>query len=299
TGDAALALVSPSVSAANETEKYAVSISSGDNCSYLSSVGVAGDFACNKYAGAYVNDLASVDPDTAYEVLAADGSFAGEDSHGNPKINVNSDYAKWIVACSTSDTQPGTMNAAVQGFIEKHTTTDSAVANGLINFGMNFIPFEGFLDAFDALEQEDNIKWNSGLACTGKSRNAAVDNKVRYFSTYNLDQRVLSEMGILESNSTLAFLDEYYKEFPLDNSFEGQIARVSGMTKEDVSDTLALIDYYRYVANYDPTERYAFGESQVNVDGKPMFDNENVLANDGIMLNVIVFADVRNRSFAI
>ena len=299
TGDAALALVSPSVSAANETERYAVSISSEENCSYLSSVGVAGDFACNKYVGAYVGDLTTLDPNTAYEELEAAGSFSGEDSNGNPKIKADSDYARWIVACATSDTQPGTMSAAVQGFISKTTQTDNAVVNGLINFGMNFIPFEGFLDIGDSIEQEDLLKWNSGLACTGHSGNAEIDRRVRYFSTYNLDQRVLSDMGVIESNSTLAFLDEYYKDFPLDNSFEGQIARVSGMTKEEVSDTLALIDYYKYVAEYDPTERYAFGESQVKLDGRPMFDNENVLANDGIMLNVIMFADVRNRSFAV
>ena len=164
---------------------------------------------------------------------------------------------------------------------------------------MNFIPFEGLLDVAQAVESESNVNWNTGFACTGNTDDANLNNKVKYFSMYNLDQRVLSDMGILESNSTLAFLDDYYKEFPLDNSFEGQIARVSGMTKEEVSDTLALIDYYKYVAEYDPTERYAFGESQVKLDGRPMFDNENVLANDGIMLNVIVFADVRNRSFAV
>lgn len=297
--DATLALVSPSASAANETEAYAISIADESNCQNLSSVRVAGDFACNKYSGAYVNELSTMDPDEIYEQMVNYGSFAGEDSYGNPKVNANSEYAKWIVACKTSDTQPGTMSGAVQGFIEQHTSTDSAVANGLINFGMNFIPFEGLLDVAQAVESESNVNWNTGFACTGDTDDANLNNKVKYFSMYNLDQRVLSDMGILESNSTLAFLDEYYKEFPLDNSFEGQIARVSGMTKEEVSDTLALIDYYKYVAEYDPTERYAFGESQVKLDGRPMFNNENVLANDGIMLSVIVFADVRNRSFAV
>lgn len=301
TGSSVLAIVNPSASAVSDVNGFAASLASDDNCAYLSSVNVAGDFACNKYAGAYVDELTTMDPETVYQNLKSDGSFDGEYSDGNPKVNVNSDYAKYIVACVTSDSQPGTMNSAVEGFIEKATTTGNVVADGLINFGSNFIPFEGFLDAWDAAEKEANFKWNSGQACTGKTGDTAFDEKMKNFSMYNLDQRVLYDMGIIENNSTVAFLEEYYKENPLDDSFEGKIARFSGMTKEEVSDTLALIDYYQYIANYDPSGRYVFGEQVVEEEKELRFDNENSVAENvwGVLADTISYADVRNRSFAV
>ena len=116
-----------------------------------------------------------------------------------------------------------------------------------------------------------------------------------------LNQRVLNEMGILETNSTVSFLEDYYKENPLDQSFEGKIARFSGMTKEQVSDTLAMIEYYNFVANYDASERYAFGAPAVEMEKELKFDNENVVADNPVIIlaNRVVYADVRNRSFAV
>lgn len=301
-GTSALALVDPSVSAANDVNDFAASLASDDNCAYLSSVNVAGDFACNKYAGAYVDELTTMDPDTVYQNMESYGSFDGEYNDGNPKVDVNSDYAKYIVACVTSDSQPGTMNSAVQGFVTKATTTGNTVADGLINFGSNFVPFEGFLDSWKAGEEQANFTWNSGEACTGKTGDSAFDEKMKNFSMYNLDQRVLYDMGIIENNSTVSFLEDYYyKENPLDDSFEGRIAQFSGMTKEEVSDTLALIEYYNFIANYDPSERYAFGEPAVEKSEELRFDNGNEIADSSwvILLNQISYADIRNRNFAI
>lgn len=300
-GSSALAIVDSSASAAGEVSDFAASLAGDDNCAYLKSVGVAGDFACNKYAGAYVDEINTVDPETIYNNMESYGSFDGEDSNGNPKVKADSDYAKYIVACVTSDTQPGTMNMAVEGFIQKATSIGGVVGNGLINFGSNFVPFSGFIDWIDAAEQEANFKWNSGLACTGNSGDSSLDEEVRNFSMYNLDQRVLNEMGIIESNSTVSFLEEYYKENPLDNSFEGQIARISGMTKDQVEDTLALMEYYQYIADYDPAERYAFGGSVVKDEGSLRFDDESIVAENVwmVLADRISYADVRNRSFAV
>ena len=301
TKSSAIALVSPSASAADEVDNLAQSISSEENCGYLSSVGVAGDYMCNKYSGAYVNELTSLDPEDNEEIMREEyDSFAGEDSDGNPKVKEGSDYAKFIVACVANDAQPGTMSAAVEGYIEQATNpTDSTVANGLINMGKDFIPFTGFLDVADAGEQEANFPWNSGQACTGNTDNAGLNEEVMHFSAYNLDQRVLYDMGVTETNSTVAFLEDYYEKNPLDNSFEGKIARFSGMSKEEVSDTLAVIDYFQYISEYDPSERYAFGSPAVEMDNVLLFDNNNAVAADATLLNVITYADVRNRSFAV
>ena len=293
-------IVSPSVSAADETNKFANSLATDGNCGYLQAVNVAGDFACNKYAGAYVGALTTELPADIYERMESYGSFDGVSSDGNPRVKNGSNYAKYIIACVSNDAQPGTMNGAVQGYINKFTTTDSNVANGLINFGRNFVPFEGALDFVEGIEGEAYLKWNTGLACTGNTGNSEFDKQIKDFSMYNLDQRVLYDMGVIENNSTVSFLDDYYKENPLDHSFEGTIARFSGMSKEQVEDTLALIDYYQFLNEYDASDRFAFGEPAVKVEKELKFDNDNKLANNYfLLLNQISFADVRNRNFAV
>ena len=293
-----IALISPSANAVSNMSDFASSLASEGSCSYLESVGVAGDFACNKYAGAYVGEMEREDPGDVYEKMLTYKSFDGEDKDGNPVIDVKSDYAKYIVSCVSSDTQPGTMSGAVQGFlngINQGIYNQSAVAGGLVNVGRNFVPFEGALDIAEAIEDGAGIKWNSGLACTGKTGDAEFDDMIKTFSMYNLDQRVLENMGVIETNSTVGFLEKYYEENPLDYSFEGQIARVSGLSKEEVEDTLALIDFYNYIAQYDASERYAFGAPLVEMDDNIMFESEDVIAGEYILMNNIVYADVRNR----
>ena len=297
-GTSAVAMINPSVSAASDMEDFTLSLASDNNCTFLHSVGVAGDFACNKYVGAYVNELSTEDPGDIYQRMDGYGSFDGTDSDGNPIVNKNSDYAKYIVACVTSDTQPGTMSSAVEGFLQKISSSDNAIVGGLVNFGANFVPFEGFLDAISAVEQNNNMKWNSGLACTGNTGNADFDQKIKDFSMYNLDQRVLNNMGIIDNNSTVAFLDDYYEENPIDYSYEGQIARVSGMNKEQVEDTLALMEYYQFLDEYDPSERLAFVEPKETKEIK--FDNDYKLAQVFYVLtNQISYNDIRNRTFAV
>ena len=61
-------------------------------------------------------------------------------------------------------------------------------------------------------------------------------------------------MGLVERSSVSAFLDKYYEEHPLDNSFEGVIARRSGLTKNAVSKVSDYLEVVDFVATYDPVE---------------------------------------------
>ena len=56
-----------------------------------------------------------------------------------------------------------------------------------------------------------------------------------------------------------------------------------------------MIDYYNYIAQYDASERYAFGAPVVEMDDGIMFESEDVMAGEYILMNNIVYADVRNR----
>ena len=54
-------------------------------------------------------------------------------------------------------------------------------------------------------------------------------------------QCLLENMGLVEKSSVTAFLEDYYEKHPLDNSFEGILARKTGLTKENVIATIDTI----------------------------------------------------------
>ena len=62
-------------------------------------------------------------------------------------------------------------------------------------------------------------------------------------------------MGLIEKSSVTAYLEEYYEKHPLDNSYEGILARRSGLTKEQVVAYLDKLDYLAKVVDYDPTNK--------------------------------------------
>ena len=62
-------------------------------------------------------------------------------------------------------------------------------------------------------------------------------------------------MGLVEKSSVTAYLEEYYEKHPLDNSYEGILARRSGLTKEQVVAYLDKLDYFAKVVDYDPTNK--------------------------------------------
>lgn len=68
-------------------------------------------------------------------------------------------------------------------------------------------------------------------------------------------QRLLENMGLVEKSSVTAYLEEYYEKHPLDNSYEGILARRSGLTKEQVVAYLDKLDYLAKVVDYDPTNK--------------------------------------------
>jgi len=104
-------------------------------------------------------------------------------------------------------------------------------------------------------------------------------------------------MGLIEESAATAFYREYLEENPLDNSYEGILARYSGLSKETVSTVLDLVWYANYLENYDPSERYAFGEPKVEIEETLEFDNENVLAAEMLPDITIIYNDIRNRNF--
>lgn len=60
------------------------------------------------------------------------------------------------------------------------------------------------------------------------------------------------------TNPVLAYEQRYETAHPKDYSFEGTLARISGMTKDDIAFLLEVNNYSNFLAQYDGSTRYAF-----------------------------------------
>jgi len=115
----------------------------------------------------------------------------------------------------------------------------------------------GVYRACRGMDDPEEIAIATGAAYTLSSENRNVSN-IENYSGYVLYDTVYALIQDSKSNVS-AFKEDYYKKHPKDNSLAGQIARFSGMTKDEAEIALNYASYLTFIANYDASERYAFG----------------------------------------
>ena len=143
----------------------------------------------------------------------------------------------------------------------------------------------------EAANKEKNLPWTTGSACVASESNIYwCENSIH--QRFIEDQRLMADTGNSSDNPVVSYLKEYYEENPIDNSYEGILARYSGMTKDDVIATLELIDGLNYLANYDPTERIAFGVKEKTTDLQFEQAEEVLIASEP---KFIIYNTIRNR----
>ncbi len=284
-------------------------------CPYLASIGAVGDAYCNPYA---ITDMSTMDYDPGEDViakLASEGNFLDEtkdftNSNGevvsNVIINGNSDLAKYILFC---DNRTSAFGIADQNIVNEVSSwgsidTGSSFVNSMVNSAIGAVPVIG--DVIDVVSNQislENVGYVSGESCVaGNNVDAASSpnwEKAKYYQRFIEDQSLAESMGVIEESAVTAYLNDYYEKNPLDNSYEGMLARYSGLDKETVIALLDLIDYGNYIASYHPEERYAFGAPAVKIEEEMNFNSENIAGNYYVLLDKIIFFDVRNRSFAV
>lgn len=272
-------------------------------CPYLASINAVGDSFCNPYV---ISDTATMDkdPDDVLAKLQERGNFSS-DSGDNVTIDGNSDLAKYIKYCDNRQSAFGIADQNIAGEVAGtgDVNTDNGTVNAISNSIIGMIPFIGdAIDIIQSVEERNNIGYISGESCVaGNTVDAASSpnwSKAKYYQRFIEDQSLAESMGLIEKSAVTAYLEDYYKEHPLDNTYEGILARYSGLTKDNVIALLDFIDYAKFVANYDPSDSYAFGAS-VKPAVEIHFEQENVMSGDGVLLGHIIYADVRNRSFAV
>lgn len=247
-------------------------------------------------------DYATASQTTDGKIKLADTDL----SVANVKINNGSDLAKYAKYCGTRTSMFGTPDQNIVSEINSGTTinTGDSMADTAANGAIGGVPIVG--DVIDILQNATslaNYGYISGESCVaGNNVEGSAPNwgKAKTYQRFIEDQSWAESVGLIDKSAVSAYLEEYYQENPIDNTYEGQLARYSGLDKETVGDILDVIAYYNYIGNYDPSERYAFGAPVVDTGEMPRdYESENVMDGATIALETVIYADVRNRTYAI
>ena len=145
----------------------------------------------------------------------------------------------------------------IAGAITSGTSTGNMVGDSIVGA----VPVVGdFIGVLEEANTLDNYGYISGEACVvgndGDGINVPDWEETKQYQRLVEDQRLAENMGLTEKSAVTAFLDKYYEEHPLDNSYEGILARRSGLTKENVIALLDYADQIVFMANYNPTNYY-------------------------------------------
>lgn len=188
-----------------------------------------------------------------------------------------------VIYIETSDSGEG--SAAHKHF---YIITDTGAGDGGVSGNNN-------IDVFHDPASE-NTSAPYGMSKNAKIYKIASDvSWENYLKNYkNKSISLFNELEVKTySNPILAYEARYEAEHPLDTSFEGTLARISGMTKDDIA---FLREYARYsteIANYDPSERYSFVE--VAEPEKISFEESVIPVYSAVVTKIEnIFIDKRN-----
>ena len=269
-----------------------------ENCPWLASIGAVGDAFCNERI---ITDMSTIemDPEVVVDKVK---ELGGIDDNGD--VVPGSHLAEYLEFWSERTSEPGIADGNISNSIAGVGTvsTGNSVVDNASNSVIGSVPMLG--SAFDLVNNgliSANAGKISGESYVAKDDSADWDEN-QYYQRFIEDQRRLKSMDPDYESPIDSFLTAYYEENPLDMSYEGILARRSGMTKDEVIALLDIQEYVDYVVAYDPSERYDFTgvdegeEMPMILEGDEMEGAETVIAK---LPQTVVYADARNRSFAV
>ncbi len=183
----------------------------------------------------------------------------------NGKIKEDSNLAKFITFCADRESPWGVKDANIMNALQS--------GNIIVN---NLPILNDVQDLVNVVEDAMNAGWSTGENCVNSSSNPYWDGEFKYYQRYVEDMRILETMNGEDSDNPVAeYREQYEKDHPIDTSFEGTLARISGNTKEDIAFLLEFAEYSTMLANYDPSTRYGYIE-QPQTDLSPLESKEFV-----------------------
>lgn len=281
-----LVSILPTASAVDINEE----MTSTGECPLLESTGAVGDAFCNPII---ITDTDTID-DNPVEVEEETHAIAGNFNEDGT-INEKSNLAKYITYCGQRTSQYGLSDGSI--------TEDITGGGGTVSNLIGMVPGLGDVQDFVwALKETSTRKWITGEACVVSDDNPywvgdedGDGGNNQLYQRYAENQRLLENTDPDYKSTVTAYLEKHYEKNPLDDSFEGTLARFSGMTKAQVSDTIALMEYYWFLEDYDALASYDFTHEKEVEPLTIEFDNENRLAVEAIEPRTILYFDLRNR----
>ena len=283
----------PSSSAIAQTEM--VGLAEAGDCPTLESIDIQGDAYCNPL---YLTDNSTIsgNDETPDEIIRKelDWGEISENSDGTYSIKDGSELSKYVMYCGQRVSSWGIADANIANAIND---------TGTVGKILSAIPIVGdAMQVAEAATSEANLPWTTGKACVASASNDYWDSSSHHNSTHQRfveDQRFAENIGAIKENSVTAYLKDYYEKNPLDNSYEGILARYSGMTKNDVVATLDFVRALNYIAEYKPENRLVFNETPKE---EIFFENTNIIDEGNVIAvepKYIVYFDIRNKKLMV
>ena len=273
---------------------YYDSASTPGNCPITNNIGAAAD--ANNCFPYYIADVDSfgISYESAVDNLCGREVLKCED--GNTKVAIigaeEPDIKEFVVYSTQRDVHPGLEDANIAA--EDHILQSG---NDKIDSFVSKIPGIGSaIDSINAGIDANNAGkiFGSDYVIGGENWEKEENKKLYTAAEAYMElDTVYTQLGLIENSAVADFLDDYYDKNPIDNSYEGTLARFSGLTKEEVSNTLAYMDYIEAVNEYQPAVSYVFGAPTE----KPIVVNDGDSHQDGILKTEITYYDLRSLNF--
>ncbi|MBR5419202.1 hypothetical protein IK110_03065 [Candidatus Saccharibacteria bacterium] len=238
TVSSAFNVFNPSASAYDDELSYT---SNYQDCSQLDNT------VCDIYGTNIVGmDYSTIDlaPDDPTYVSVINPNL---DSEGN--IIDGSELSKFVKACVERESPWGVLDVNIMNSLQ--------TSLGVV--GDNLYILEDVMDIVNAAEDAENRPWGTGEYCQMGDSNPRWNSEIRYYQRFVEDMRITSGMtDDPDANPVVSYEKAYAEQHPIDQSFEGTLARLSGYSKDDISFLLEFARYSNEIAKYNPSERYAF-----------------------------------------
>ena len=235
------------------------------NCSNIADIGGVADAFCNPYIITDVGTTGMDPADVTYMVSKLDSrnfDLSTTDTAA-PVIKADSRLGHYILYCGQRQSPFGLADQNIANDF-RTLTTHSTIGDTVISA----IPVVGSLmDVYNGARVIANFGYVSGESCVTGNAVAVQEterddgttsvetsdwSENKYYQRFIEDQRLAENMGVVEKSSVTAFLEDYYKEHPIDDSYEGVLARRSGLTKDQVIATLDVMEAIAFSQNYNP-----------------------------------------------
>ncbi len=252
------------------------------------------------------------------DIGAACGVYGEEDPATDPNVmKVSSDNPKYqeILEKNVRKLEDGTYEVIPNSLLANKImycderdspfgVFDSNIANAFetsLGFADNIPVLNDVIDLVNAVEDMDpeTEGWARGSFCVMNPETNPHYEEMIYLQHFTEDQRIAVQIELDETRKedgtikspTLAYKEAWYEINPIDTSTAGLLARYSGKTKKETEEVIALIEYYNYIANYEPP-----------VEEKPEYHYHHKESKFKEALTTLIseieYADVRNRSYA-